>query len=334
MQNLFFITSPLQLINATEAREYFKTENNLLVVIFTEHDSKNRNQISNLINEQEWDKVIRFDLRGRNSKTTFFKQIRLVKMLQKQHYHYVFCGNLSSIGKMILASIQKDKVYLLDDGAVTINHYLNTLEQHKKNIKYPLKKKIRHWRFNLFGLKTIPTDTLNLFTSYQFTPRGEEEIAHNDLKYFKQTFLSRTVTDETVYFLGQPLVDIKLLSDTTYINYIQKIIRFYQRKIIYIPHRAESISEELKSLQNENFIIHEINQPIELEFISSNRYPKYLCSFYSSALFTLNILYPESEIIAFIIESDKMVFPRPEIKNIYDYTKTKTVIKAIDLKYL
>ncbi len=334
MRNLFFITSPLQLINAIEAREHFKTRNNLLVVIFTEYDSKNRHQINNLVNEQEWDEVIRFDLRGKDSKTTFFKQIRLVKLLQKQHYDYVFCGNLSSIGKMIIASIQKNTVYLLDDGAVTINHYLNSSGKHKSNKKLSLTKKIRQWRFNLFGLKTLPTDTLNLFTSYRFTPHGNEKIIPNDLKYFKQTFLSHTIPDETVYFLGQPLADIKLVSNETYLEYIRKIIDFYQCKIIYIPHRAEIVHENLLQLKNENFIVHEIHQPIELEFIASNQYPLRICSFFSSALFTLNILYPKSEIISFVIESDDMVQPRPEIQNVYHYAAANTTIKTIDLRNL
>lgn len=263
-----------------------------------------------------------------------YERSLLVKLLQKYSYDFVFCGNLSSIGKMIIASISKNKVFLLDDGAVTINHYLSELNKDNRNTKYPLKKKIRHWRFNLFGLKTIPTDTINLFTSYQFVPRAKEQIVHNNLTYFKQTVLSHTIADETVYLLGQPLADIQLINRETYLNYVQKIQNFYQRKLVYIPHRAESVSDDLIRLQDDNFTIQEIHQPIELEFINSHKYPKYICSFYSSALFTLNILYPESEIIAFVIEPDKMVFPRPEIKNVYDYAATKTTIKTINLKEL
>jgi hypothetical protein len=141
MSNLFFITSPLQLINATEAREHFKTTNNVLVVIFTEYESKNRNQISSLINEQEWDNVIRFDLRSKNSKTTFLRQIQLVKALKKEVYDNIFCGNYSSIGKMILASVRKNKVYLLDDGAVTITQHLIDLGKKNSHKERPFKKR-------------------------------------------------------------------------------------------------------------------------------------------------------------------------------------------------
>lgn len=333
MNNLFFITSPLQLINATEAKEYFRTKNNILVVIFTEYSSKNRNQISNLINEAAWDKVIRFDLRNAHSKTTFFQQIKLVKMLSKHPYEHVFCGNLSSIGKMIIANVSKKKVFLLDDGAVTINHYLSEIGQDQSK-PYSFKKQIRNLRFNIFGLNTTLKDSINLFTSYHFKPRKNEQIVFNDLSYFKNTFLSHTIPDETVYLLGQPLADIQLISHVTYIDYIQKILRYYEHKIIYIPHRAEIVSEDLKALQNDHFTIQDINQPIELEFISLKKYPKQICSFYSSALFTLNILYPESKITAFEIEMDKMVNPRPEIKNVYDYTKSATSIHVISLKNL
>ena len=153
--NLFLITSPLQLINAIEAKSHFKLTSNILVVIFTEHQSKNKNQISRLINEDEWDHVIRFDQRLKNTKTTFLRQIKLVKLLQKKSYNMLFCGDFSSINKMIIANVKKKKVYLMDDGAVTINRHLNELGGKNSTQKIPLKRKIRQWRFNLFGLKTI-----------------------------------------------------------------------------------------------------------------------------------------------------------------------------------
>jgi hypothetical protein len=180
----------------------------------------------------------------------------------------------------------------------------------------------------------MPEDTINLFTSYALSPHGDEEIIHNDLKYFKKIFLTDSTLDEHIYLLGQPLSEINLISRATYLEYVKKIQIFYNKKIVYIPHRAESLLDDLLQRQDENFIIQEINQPIELEFITSKRYPMHICSFYSSALFTLNILYPKSEIIAFEIEMDKMVMPRMEINTVYEYISTNTSIKKIALRDL
>lgn len=329
--NLFLITSPLQLINAIEAKAHFNLTLNILVVIFTEHESKNKNQISRLINEDEWDKVIRFDQRLKNSKTTFLRQIKLVRLLQKESYNMLFCGDFSSINKMIIANVQKEKVYLMDDGAVTINRYLNELGVKYSDQKIPLKKKVRQWRFNLFGLKTIPTDTINMFTSYELTPHGNEEIVRNELKYFKETFLAQAMIDNTVYFLGQPLSEIHVIKRETYLEYIQSIKNYYDTKIVYIPHRAEHVIDDIMAMEDERFKVVYTDLPIELEFITTNRYPMQIGSFFSSALFTLNIIYPEATIIAFEIEHEKMITPRPAIDNVYNYMAKSTSIKKVPL---
>lgn len=333
--NLFLITSPLQLINAIEAKAHFKLTSNILVVIFTEHESKNKKQISRLIKDEEWDEVIRFDQRLKNTKSTFLRQIKLVKLLQKKSYDMLFCGDFSSINKMIIANVEKKKVYLMDDGAVTINRYLNELGIKYSDQKVPLKKKVRQWRFNLFGLKTIPTDTINMFTSYNLAPHGNEEIVRNELKYFKETFLAEAIVDNTVYFLGQPLSEIHVIQRVSYLNYIQAIKNYYDTKnIVYIPHRAEDVIDDIMAMEDEQFKVVYTELPIELEFITTNRYPLQICSFFSSALFTLNIIYPESTIIAFEIEQDKMISPRPGIDNVYNYITKSTSIKKVPLSDL
>lgn len=332
MNNLFLITSPLQLINAIEAKEHFKLTSNILVVIFTEHASKNKNQISRLIKEEEWDQVIRFDQRLKNSKTTFLRQIKLVKLLQKESYNMLFCGDFSSINKLIIANVEKQKVYLMDDGATTINRHIHELGVKHSDQKIPLTKKIRHWRFNLFGLKTIPTDTINLFTSYDLTPHGNEEIVRNELKYFKETFLAHATVDNTVYFLGQPLSDIEMITRETYLGYLKAIRDYYGTKIVYIPHRAEHTMQDIEAMQDESFEVMYTDLPIELEFITANRYPMQIASFYSSALFTLNIIYPECTITAFEIEAEKILSKRTgALESVYAYMEAHTSIKKVPL---
>ena len=333
--NLFLITSPLQLINAIEAKSHFKLTSNILVVIFTEHQSKNKNQISRLINEDEWDHVIRFDQRLKNTKTTFLRQIKLVKLLQKKSYNMLFCGDFSSINKMIIANVKKKKVYLMDDGAVTINRHLNELGGKNSTQKIPLKRKIRQWRFNLFGLKTIPTDTINIFTSYELTPHGNEEIIRNELKYFRETFLANATIDNTVYFLGQPLSDIQIIGRETYLRYIKAIRNYYGTKIVYIPHRAEHTMQDIEEMEDELFEVMYTDLPIELEFITTNRYPMQIGSFFSSALFTLNIIYPECKITAFEIETEQIKENHiNDIGAVYDYIDVHTSINKVSMAML
>jgi hypothetical protein len=329
--NLFIITSPLQLINAIEAREYFQTKNNKLVAIFTEFESKNKDQIIKLINENEWDDVLYFDMRPTGTKTTFFRQIKLAKQLQKEIYNNVFCGDLSSSIKLIVSNVQKNKVYLLDDGATTINRHLNELSGNTKK-KNPPKKILRQLRFNIFGLKTALNDTINMFTSYKLEPHADEKIIHNNLTYFKNIFLADTTLDKQVYFLGQPLSELNIVNRETYLSYINTIRHHYSNQnIIYIPHRFEKNIEEIEKLQNANFTVKHIDLPVELEFINCKTYPMQLCSFFSSALFTLNILYPEASITAFEVEQKDALIDTINIDNVYNYIEKNTTIKKVSL---
>lgn len=327
--DLFIITSPLQLINAIEARKYFKTTNNQLVAVFTEFKSKNKNQILSLINENEWNNVLHYDLRSKDSKTTFFKQIKLIKLLEQQAYNNVFCGDLNSLIKMILANISKKKVYLLDDGAVTINRYLRDLGSKNKPVK---KDSFRRLRFNIFGIKTTQKDIINMFTSYKLAPHADEEIIHNNLEFFKKEFLTDTTVDENVYILGQSLSETNIVNRETYLNYIKFIQDYYSdSSILYIPHRAETNLEDIEKLQDDTFTVYHTKLPIELEFINAKKYPMKICSFFSSALFTLNILYPESSIIAFKINIQDAKKPLDTINDIYNYIESSTTIKTVNL---
>ncbi|MFT7003536.1 MAG: hypothetical protein ACJAWW_000886 [Sulfurimonas sp.] len=329
--NLFIITSPLQLINAVEARENFRTKNNKLVAIFTEFESKNKTQIKKLIDEKEWNDVLYFNFKSKNSKTTFFRQIKLVKILKSTNYNNVFCGDLSSSIKLILANIKKTKVYLLDDGAATINRHNHDLNAHNQN-KKQLKKIFREIRFHIFGLKTTLNDTINMFTSYNLKPHNKEEIIHNSLNYFKETFLSNTIQDNHLYLLGQPLSELGFITRETYLKYINQIRNHYQdTDIIYIPHRFEKDLADIKILKDNNFTVQPTGLPIELQFMNNNIYPLHICSFWSSALFTLNILYPDSSIIAFKIASCDAKKSLQKVSNVYDYIESSTNINIINL---
>lgn len=330
MNNLFVITSPLQVINAIEAREHFKTNNNILVAVFSEFKSKNKEQIINLINEKDWNKVLYFDMQSSTQKqSTFLKQIQLVQLLRQTQYDFVFCGDFSSSMKLILANVKKNQVFLLDDGATTINRYLYDLNQDINNKKTPTKL-IRELRFNICGLKTKVVDVINLFTSYKFIPKSNEQIIFNDLKFFQSGLLKNSLADESVYLLGQPLREINIVSNDVYLDSIAKIIKHYQDKnIIYIPHRAETLLDGLKLLEGDTFKIKNIELPIELYFLQHNIYPKYICSFWSSALFTLNILYPKTIVEVFKIDDMNIYFAQKQIQNVYNYLENNTNIKRI-----
>jgi hypothetical protein len=90
----------------------------------------------------------------------------------------------------------------------------------------------------------------------------------------------------------------KHMHDKIYVDYLKRIIRHYNKPIIYIPHRTEIISENLKALVNENFIMQKNEGPIEIVFLSKRIYPMHVVSFFSTALFNLKKIFEATTIEA------------------------------------
>ncbi len=56
--NVFLVTSPFQYICANEAREYFNTKNNLLVLV--EQDTpRGQKNMDHIFDQSKWDNIIR-----------------------------------------------------------------------------------------------------------------------------------------------------------------------------------------------------------------------------------------------------------------------------------
>lgn len=327
MKNIFIVHTPFQLINALEAKEHFKTQHNVLLVLFTEFDSLNKKQIIDLINEKDWNEVISYDLKkNKNSKSSFFQQIRLIKKLRQYPHQYMFLGGLTTLNKLLLANLTKKEVFLIDDGAVTINHHQIELNPNVSE-KIKLKKRIRQLRFNIFGIKTVVEDTINLFTCFKLTAHHHEKIIYNNFNYLKQCYFTDMHLDDKIYFLGQPLIQSKLMSEETFILLMKKVINYFDKPIIYIPHRTEIISDTFRKLENSHFIFQVSTGPIELVFLQQKIYPHTVASFFSTALHTLNIIYEKSDINAIVLPDESLLSNHKLIKASYDYISTTTIKK-------
>ncbi|HIP55890.1 MAG TPA: hypothetical protein EYG97_02600 [Arcobacter sp.] len=303
-KNIFILRSPLQIINAIEAIEHFDLINNILILIYNKLDS-NAKQMEELIDTYSWDKVVKLEQKSRSK---LFDYVRLVKELKKESYHYLFFGNLGTIQKVIIANVNKEKVFLLDDGTSTITYYHEFIKPNKIN-----KFNFREFRFLFFGLKFIVEDNINFFTYFDLKSIDTIEIHHNSLSKLKSKSTS-TLQSEHTYFIGQPLDDIDILNETQYKNMLEEIAN--KEKIFYIHHRAESksLKETIKSIKNINFEIVTTDMPLELYFLKNNIIPFKIISCYSTALTTMELMFKN-------IKIDIIKIPKNIVNNKIYYDK-------------
>src|SRR5690606_6060660 len=134
-------------------------------------------------------------------------------------------------------------------------------------------------------LKFKAPDNIGFFTifdkyvNHRNTIANEMKSMHGDIKKI----------DDNIYWIGSPIVEDGIVSDEYYFSSLKCYCKTIglNCKIIYIPHRRESV-DKINRIKNEiGITINYIDCPIELFFLNEDSYPKIVISFFSTALFTL-----------------------------------------------
>ncbi len=324
MVNLFITRTPMQIVNAFEATQYFNTAQNILIIIENNQDN-NPKQIQKVIEifdlKTVFDDIIKVENRG---KSKFIQSIELIKLLNKDQYDTVFLGSYGGIGKLLLANLEYQQSYLIDDGTAT-------LIAHKTIMRNLNKTKIgfKELRALLFGLKIKIKKQIKFFTIFNLEQVENETIVKHSFENVKKRFSLLQKSDNTTYLLGQSLTDFKIVSKEKYLCYLQQIVdKYSDQKIIYMPHRAEILHKELYRLENENFTIMPNTMPIELYFLVNEIYPKHVISFFTSALYTLDVLFNKSKIESFYIDPSDIDNRVEIVKVCQDFLESTSVIKS------
>jgi hypothetical protein len=285
--NLFIVYSPLQIINAIEAVHHFNLKNNILLINYKPRQDKNNTQMNDLVKYHDWDAVIKVGTGGRRSK--FLTYVKLIKKLKKVQYDYVFVAGFTSAIYTILANLKKNKLFIIDDGVGTIAAYNDTFAPNK-----PMKLRLKHMRFWLFGIRTKFKDRVDLFTYFNLKPLPHVSVERNSLSWFRKEYTSGATTDDAIYFLGLPHEDGE--NHEAYAKILDKFIQSQSLKVVYVPHRYEKIRESLKSVFDRFDVeVRQLGMPVEMYFLTNKIIPHTVAGVASSAFFTLAFLYPDAK---------------------------------------
>ncbi len=321
MAHLFIVRTPMQIVSAFEAAQYFHAVDNILIIIHNKQE-KNPKQIQNVIEifnlHVIFNTLIEIENKGNS---TFLQSLHIIKELQKQPYDKVFLGIYGSVGRLFLANLSYKESYLIDDGTATIIAHQNIMNNQTPNFK--------EFRAIFFGLRIRHNTPIHFFTIFHLKKITNETIINHRFEYVKQHFLQQNHSDNTVYILGQNIIDVSIVSKEAYLYYIEQIINKYRtQNIIYMPHRAETLHEELYHLQNKNFTVSENNIPIELYFLKNRIYPSHIISFFTSALYTLNILFSKSTVESFFIVPEDIENHHDSVAQCQQFLETTSILQS------
>lgn len=301
--NIYLVKTPFQFINAYEALDYFKTKNNILIIVDNGVEN-NKIQLTNLIEVNYWDEIIRF---GDKSKSNFINYIRLIRMLKKIKIENFFASSgLKKMQQVIFANIKAKNICLIDQGVGTIYTYNLFKNNNFKNINAFNIKKLR---FNLLGLKTKIDEQVNFFTMFNFAALPKSNIYKNNYNFVKNKYSleNKELTNE-VFIIGQKLVKSEIVSKDEYFLYLDTIINKYNGYTIsYLMHRAEDKNYLVENGYDKKMNILESTKPGELFFLEMKTQPKHIIGSVSALLISLKFIFKNINIISYKFNNRKFL---------------------------
>jgi len=295
--NFFIVRTPFQLINAYETQNYFNTDNNILVIIDNGTEN-NKNQLTNLIYDDIWIKVIRF---GDEDKSNFFNYIKIIKELKELKINYLFIGSgFNKMQQILVANVKSLKTCFFDSGTNTMTTYNAFLEN---KINYFDFKKLR---FRLFGLKTKIDRRIDFFTMFDLKDLPNHKIYKNKYEFMKKRFMHPNIDNKKeIYIIGQRFVDGDIIEEEKYIHFIEIILQKYKDyKINYLMHRTEKEAYLIRNGLDEKLNIIKSTMPGELYFLSLLNKPMHIIGTVSTLIISLKYIFDEISVVAYKFKID------------------------------
>jgi hypothetical protein len=328
IRNVYFVLTPLQLLNALEARAALDTSGDALVIVTAGHA---RQHIDALVEPEAWDEVYGFDVLapdgtrgqrlGRLRRT--YQVRRALDGLARSWgaVEGLFLGNYgNALARHVAATLDHRTLYLLDDGTDTIK-----IAEQRAGRGTPDLSWDRAWRVALrdraLGLRTHEAERLVFFTTYDLPNGHRDSVIRNTYARLRER-AARPALDDEVLFLGQPLVEDRLMRAEWYTAYVAAArAASGDRDFVYAPHKRES-PERVDDLADRlGMQVRRADLPVEVEFARSGRLPSVLASFFCSALDNCRLMYGDAgmEIVAFRIEGDHLLLNRRFVASVYEY---------------
>lgn len=332
IENVFVVVTPLQFINALEAKAVQGTEGNLLVYL----DSRSYGaQFAALIDPSQWDGVVRLnDVRGDRSRPS--RWVRYMELMRSRReleqlvdrlgrVDGVFLGNFSDIfARHLAATLPHQTLFLLDDGMATVAYAQVRAATHGE--RRPPRRLRRRWRDRILGFKRREPASVTFFTTFDLDVGRHDIVVLNAYDHLRTSLPSSTLTSET-WFLGQPLVEDNQMSEAMYVRYIDAIKRDCGGgAFVYSPHARESRERIARLCDRLGVVVRPNRLPIEAELSRTGQLPRVLASFCSSALDTCRIIFRDTalRIRSYeLAEADLMAGHHAFYRPVYDFLRSR-----------
>ncbi len=335
----YFVETPLQLINAFEAVNYFSPDSYKNTFLIRKSANKRvNNQLMKTLSLYDLDKIRVVYLGSVFPKIYFLSIIKIIFIIiLSSGKNKFYLGEFNALWARVIPYIFLNSPFVLfDDGSATIaiHHYKYDFSKYRGSAKWKKKLKTPILRLLFGGIEKI-----TLFTMYDLSPYPKQKYFKNSFAYLKQKISIEFSNDEVIYFIGGNWVESKEIKKEDYINLLVKIFKKYvdkKKKIVYLAHRRETL-EKFKKLKAKlelkwEFVAPEV--PVEIYFLQKKENPMNIVGFSSTALFTLSKMYSPKHLISFRVPENllaKDIVDSTQIINNYYLNSGNIKFEDIDL---
>lgn len=294
--NLFFVSSPFQLMNAIEAREFFNCQNSILVLRDQENELA-ENHVERLLVESDWDHILRLSKLAKS--IAMPRMPRLLRELKKLNkglrFDRVFSAEYSTWrSAVLLANLEFNEEVMIDDGTLTLYEYEEHIKPHKVFSVARAKKDLL---LRLFGYKparkVYPRENFKIFTYFNIE-QDAIPIERNQFRCLSGRFSLGAAYNPngSIAYVGDGGTKELIKVDSYLSNLKELCVEKSSQTIYYFPHRneGEEVRQQLSLVKNLRYV--ETDLPIELQLTSISGGISGVYGTYSSALFSLAKIYP------------------------------------------
>ena len=337
MANIYIVESPLQFLNALEARHHFADgPHTLLVRTSAAGYPRQEAQMRRLLAlfPQAWDRVVTYagdDWPHDELKRSVYFLLRLLP----QQYERVFIGDPTSfIQRFLGLNVRARQLFLLDDGVQSIS-----LQKGPQPVTVPLrgvaspKRKLLRLFQRLPGIHLQARKPLDLFTCFALDRHPGQTVVRHDYAFLRRAVEAAPIVDSNaVYVLGTPMEEYNFVTEASARCLLQWIReRWPSQRIVYVAHRRESDAKLARIRDDYGFEVVAFDLPVEVAFRDQGISPRAIVSFYSSAMFTLGHLYRGATITALRIPPAWLhADHRERILALYRYMEDVSTIDVVD----
>lgn len=310
MRALFVLTSPLQYVNALEARHHFQiaAQDAYVALVPSRRHPQSIIQIQNLSAADEWGG--RAVLEGVPPLLTVErpKALREWQILQGARKFRAqadaFLEEVGEIDAIFLGDFRarsfrylgwkrpRAEVYLLDDGSITnqaVRFRNDPRDPALEKRAFPQKKQ-HQWKLRLAGIPFHAPERMTFFTSYQLRPTRRDEIVAHSFERLARDMQSWQRLDE-IWFIGSNHPENGISTTTDYLVLLARIRRFFEATPIrYFAHRGEDPAK-LSELGLMGFDVQQSELPLEVVIAERKVYPKVVGAIASSVVDNLAAIF-------------------------------------------